>query len=594
MSFSAGDDRASDGAFAFGAPRESVHASCENNSLAAGTEQDSLVGTASLDTDDDTLPITVTRSIAPAACAAAFPNATFRSWLDCAAHGVSRASALGERERAPCPVLVYVPRVPSAMYDDVVCEALRERPDGDLHVASDVMSGYHLDVPLIEALRAHRCSIAALPATDDDFARLEGRHDSWLSAMRRPRRSAVSPPIVGFIPLLSQTAVMVARAEHRRARAVGAVQSSRGNESVIGDASPHRPMINHESVVAFVATHDRREPRSALTRRNRWFVFVPTFLRPPVEWRFLARHLSVNAVVNEVALWAVNPKMKKRGTLVHPPLRFDARRRCWRHAVIPKVDWARRAPVSPFDGSIASASLRLRANASLVASATESLASIFGNRPTTLYFTGRAQTVEREKLLFLARHVAAHQAAALEPHPFSFSFVREHGSGAVRRYGDDMRRSLLCVDTTGDDLTTRRITSAVLAGCIPLLLCDSCVFPFSKLFPYAIAAAGYNDVVRQLADDGGAGGDHPIFYVRLSQQLLLSHPLALLREVRRIASDASLIARLQRNLARVQRLFLSPLEPASLMVDALLEDIRASLAPPFAQSSVPDRFACPF
>eukprot|EP00759_Apiculatamorpha_spiralis_P002338 PhF_6_TR10859/c0_g1_i1/m.17589 len=48
-----------------------------------------------------------------------------------------------------------------------------------------------------------------------------------------------------------------------------------------------------------------------------------------------------------------------------------------------------------------------------------------------------------------------------------------------------MCRANFCVETQGSSLNTRRLTDAVLCGCIPVLICDVCTYPFENSLTYS-------------------------------------------------------------------------------------------------------------
>jgi len=55
-------------------------------------------------------------------------------------------------------------------------------------------------------------------------------------------------------------------------------------------------------------------------------------------------------------------------------------------------------------------------------------------------------------------------------------------------YPTSMRGSVFCGHAAGDALSSRRPTSAVLAGCIPVLICDLCLYPFENFIDYSTFA----------------------------------------------------------------------------------------------------------
>ncbi|KEG07511.1 putative xyloglucan galactosyltransferase KATAMARI1-like [Trypanosoma grayi] len=52
-------------------------------------------------------------------------------------------------------------------------------------------------------------------------------------------------------------------------------------------------------------------------------------------------------------------------------------------------------------------------------------------------------------------------------------------------YPEQMRRAVFCGHAAGDALSSRRPTSAVLAGCIPVIMCDLCIMPFEGVVGYS-------------------------------------------------------------------------------------------------------------
>eukprot|EP00756_Hemistasia_phaeocysticola_P045052 Hpha_TRINITY_DN18821_c0_g1::TRINITY_DN18821_c0_g1_i1::g.26308::m.26308 len=57
--------------------------------------------------------------------------------------------------------------------------------------------------------------------------------------------------------------------------------------------------------------------------------------------------------------------------------------------------------------------------------------------------------------------------------------------GVPTEYPALFRDSLFCMHAAGDGLSSRRPTSAVLAGCIPVLVCDLCLYAFENLLNYS-------------------------------------------------------------------------------------------------------------
>jgi hypothetical protein len=58
----------------------------------------------------------------------------------------------------------------------------------------------------------------------------------------------------------------------------------------------------------------------------------------------------------------------------------------------------------------------------------------------------------------------------------------------VPDYPTAMKNSVFCGHAAGDALSSRRPTSAVLAGCIPVLICDLCLYPFENFIDYSTFA----------------------------------------------------------------------------------------------------------
>eukprot|EP01065_Artemidia_motanka_P021603 TRINITY_DN25843_c0_g1_i1.p1 TRINITY_DN25843_c0_g1~~TRINITY_DN25843_c0_g1_i1.p1 ORF type:complete len:522 (+),score=110.07 TRINITY_DN25843_c0_g1_i1:27-1568(+) len=68
---------------------------------------------------------------------------------------------------------------------------------------------------------------------------------------------------------------------------------------------------------------------------------------------------------------------------------------------------------------------------------------------------------------------------------FATDVVDPRRLGVPTEYPDFFRNSLFCVHAAGDGLSSRRPTSAVLAGCIPVLVCDLCLYAFENLLNYS-------------------------------------------------------------------------------------------------------------
>jgi hypothetical protein len=67
---------------------------------------------------------------------------------------------------------------------------------------------------------------------------------------------------------------------------------------------------------------------------------------------------------------------------------------------------------------------------------------------------------------------------------FAKNVVDSTRLGIPKGYPAAMKNSLFCGHAAGDALSSRRPTSAVLANCIPVLICDLCLYAFENLIDY--------------------------------------------------------------------------------------------------------------
>ena len=67
---------------------------------------------------------------------------------------------------------------------------------------------------------------------------------------------------------------------------------------------------------------------------------------------------------------------------------------------------------------------------------------------------------------------------------FGTSVVDFARAGIPKDYPSQMKKSLFCGHAAGDALSSRRPTSAVLAGCIPVLICDLCIYAWEQVIDY--------------------------------------------------------------------------------------------------------------
>ena len=110
---------------------------------------------------------------------------------------------------------------------------------------------------------------------------------------------------------------------------------------------------------------------------------------------------------------------------------------------------------------------------------------------------------------------------------FAASVIDAARLGIPSGYPAMMKNTLFCGHAAGDALSSRRPTSAVLAGCIPVLICDLCLYAFEDTLDYST------------------------FSVFVSEEDVLEGRLMAVLEA--ISPEA--IRRMQQNLARVRHRF---------------------------------------
>ncbi|CUG92349.1 glucuronoxylan glucuronosyltransferase f8h-like, putative [Bodo saltans] len=79
---------------------------------------------------------------------------------------------------------------------------------------------------------------------------------------------------------------------------------------------------------------------------------------------------------------------------------------------------------------------------------------------------------------------AANDPAKCYYEDFAKNVIDAARLGVPKGYPAAMRNSLFCGHAAGDALSSRRPTSAILANCIPVLICDLCLYAFENLIDY--------------------------------------------------------------------------------------------------------------
>lgn len=110
-------------------------------------------------------------------------------------------------------------------------------------------------------------------------------------------------------------------------------------------------------------------------------------------------------------------------------------------------------------------------------------ARIHDARKVYFYFAGTS-TIGGIRRWIKRNCEAAKDAARCLYHDFAASVVDPKRLGIPLDYPTVMQNSLFCGHAAGDALSSRRPTSAVLAGCIPVLICDLCLYAFENIIEY--------------------------------------------------------------------------------------------------------------
>eukprot|EP01060_Flectonema_neradi_P018399 TRINITY_DN25229_c0_g1_i1.p1 TRINITY_DN25229_c0_g1~~TRINITY_DN25229_c0_g1_i1.p1 ORF type:complete len:495 (+),score=31.32 TRINITY_DN25229_c0_g1_i1:37-1521(+) len=76
---------------------------------------------------------------------------------------------------------------------------------------------------------------------------------------------------------------------------------------------------------------------------------------------------------------------------------------------------------------------------------------------------------------------------------FASDVVDTKRLGVPVSYPEWFKKSVFCVHAAGDGLSGRRPTTAILAGCIPVMVCDLCLYPYENLLDYSEFAIFVNE-----------------------------------------------------------------------------------------------------
>ncbi len=132
-----------------------------------------------------------------------------------------------------------------------------------------------------------------------------------------------------------------------------------------------------------------------------------------------------------------------------------------------------------------------------------------------------------------ARSVSADAEAAARRECFYADFAKSVVDvarlGVPQDYPRAMRDAVFCGHAAGDALSSRRPTSAILAGCVPVLICDLCVYAWESQIDYAAFAVFVPE-----------------------EEVIAGNLMAILQ---RVASNATRMRELRGNLRLVQRHF---------------------------------------
>lgn len=345
----------------------------------------------------------------------------------------------------------------------------------DIPRLSFPMDGYHFDSILYIMLKNHRC-LTEDPAKAD----------------------------IGFVPFLSQTL----RVTELKTHAFTVFQS-------VLEGIQNRPEFAEAYRVLKYKT----------------FIFTPSYTSPSPMHKYLVSKLPHwSVIVHEVGLFGL-----RTGTKRHPTKRLKVHNHEWfgevidpssfllehfwdkkrgggdeaeikylcrRHMIVPQLEWNILEPVSPFlcppPTSLTTNDMKMSYLMTSMASHSTAPAATTPpcSRQVLLYFFGRQQTVEREHLyqeaiyyrnLTNARSIANKRNATENGGGggggdnnnyevlFEYDEIEESKKKMSDTYMKGMESATFCVDTTGDLLMTKRISSAVLCGCIPVLICHHCL-----------------------------------------------------------------------------------------------------------------------
>lgn len=111
------------------------------------------------------------------------------------------------------------------------------------------------------------------------------------------------------------------------------------------------------------------------------------------------------------------------------------------------------------------------------------LSDIHRERKIFFYFAGTS-TIGGIRRWIKRNCNAAADPALCYYEDFAKNVIDSSRLGIPRGYPAAMKNSLFCGHAAGDALSSRRPTSAILANCIPVLICDLCLYAFENLVDY--------------------------------------------------------------------------------------------------------------
>ena len=104
------------------------------------------------------------------------------------------------------------------------------------------------------------------------------------------------------------------------------------------------------------------------------------------------------------------------------------------------------------------------------------------NRSVFFYFTGTSTIGGIRRWIKRACDAAGPNDCLFED--FATNVIDTARLRVPLKYARTMKQSIFCGHAAGDSLSSRRPTSAILAGCIPVLICDLCLYPWENMIDY--------------------------------------------------------------------------------------------------------------